>query len=214
MRAVSAVESPSRAVCAGLLLCGVVALSSCLMSRPALAGSCDTDNIDSYPPEPVAQCAQGQMTVEVGGLVQCDANLERMATLGADAYAAKGNPAAAEYAGPMGGFFKVPSETPNLAGLCAVSCLKLPLGTEIVDARAVTTTAASKSTPARRVYAVPREEVAAGDAAYISRIIVAKSTIGPLVCMAVANMHNRAADQGFNFYAYYVSSPEWPVGQQ
>lgn len=195
-------------------ICATLAFAVCLVSRPAWAGACDTANIDDYPPEPIAQCAEAEMTAEIGGTARCDDDLERMATTGADAYAANGNPAAAEYAGPMGGFFNVGRENQSPAGVCAVSCLKLPLGTEIIDTRAATTTAATKTTPARRIYTTPREEVVAGDAPYISRIIVAKSTIGPLVCMAVANLQNRAPDQGFKFYAYYVSSSEWPAGQQ
>lgn len=194
--------------------CAALAFAACPISQSAWAGGCDTANIDGYPPEPVAQCAEAKMTVETGGMARCDGDLERMAATGADAYAAKGNPAAAEYAGPMGGFFKVAGADPSPAGVCAVSCLKLPLGTKVVDARAATTTAASKSTPKRRVYANPSEEVVPGEATYISRIIVAKSTIGPLVCMAVANWQNRAEDQDFSFYAYYVTPPEWPAGQQ
>lgn len=154
------------------------------------------------------------MTLETGGLAPCDGDLQRMASVGADAYAANGNPAAEEYVGPMGGFFEAPVNSQRPAEVCAVSCLKLPKGAEILDARASTTTAEPKSTRVRRVYSIAREEVVASDVPYVSRIIVATSSIGPLVCMAVANLHNRASDQRFNFYAYYVNASEWPAGPQ
>jgi hypothetical protein len=170
------------------------------------AAACDTADIESYPTEPVAQCIEAKVTVEIGGMARCDGDLERMATTGADAYAAKGNAAAAGYAGPMGGFFNADTASP--IGVCAVSCLKLPIGSKIADARAATTIAASKNTPRRRVYATPHKKVVSGEGTYIATIVIAQSTIGPLVCMAVANWQNRAADQEFTFYAYYVCPPE------
>ena len=75
------------------------------------------------------------MTVEIVGMALCDADLQHMASVGADAYAANGNPAAAEYAGPMGGFFDAPHRDRSPAGVCAVSCLKLPKGAEAIDAQ-------------------------------------------------------------------------------
>lgn len=189
-----------------------LAFAGSLTWQAAQAAACDTASIDGYPPAPVAQCVEAKMTVGTGGIVRCDGDLEQMATAGADAYAAKGNAVAAEYAGPIEGFFKVDAADPQ--GACAVSCVKLPIGTEIVDARAATTTPASKNAPRHSVYAIPREEVVPGESTYISRIIVAQSTIGPLVCMAVANWHNRAADQEFTFYAYYLAPPERAAGQQ
>lgn len=184
----------------GLLAIGV----ACLAWDSAAA--CDTATIESYPPEPVAQCLESKITLEVGGTARCDDNLEQMATAGADAYAAKGNAAAAGYAGPMGGFFD--SQTTSLVGVCAISCLKLPIGSVVADARAVTTVAASKDAPERRVYVAPHSDAMVGEAPYLSSIIVAQSTIGPLVCMAFANWQNRPANQQYMFYAYYISPPE------
>ena len=191
---------------------GVLLLAACLLvAQSAAATACDTADIDNYPPAPAAQCAEAKITVEVGGMARCDGDLARMATSGADAYAAEGNTAAGEYTGPIGGFFK--AETTDPANICAVSCLKLPTGAEIVDTRAATTTAASKGELERRVYTTVNQTVTPGTATYVSSIIVAQSTIGPMVCMAVANWQNRGA-QEFTFYAYYVIPPESPAGQQ
>ncbi|CAN1721909.1 protein of unknown function [Hyphomicrobium sp. 1Nfss2.1] len=188
--------------CIALALVAVFAPQS-----PAVA-ACDTAGIDGYPAEPVAHCAEAEITAEGGSMAGCDGNLEEMATTGANAYAAKGNLAAADYAGPIGGFFDTAAERENPTNACVVSCLKLPLGSKIVETRAATTTAASQTTPMRRVYAVPRKSMLPGNAAYISKIIVVESTIGPVVCMAVANWQNRPADQGFRFYAYYEALAE------
>lgn len=191
-----------------------LAITVCIIAASSAAAACDTANIEGYPPEPAAQCAEAEMTVEVGGMTPCHGDLQRMASVGANAYASNGNPAAAEYVGPMGGFFDAPLRDQSPAGVCAVSCIKLPKGAEIIDTRASTTTADAKSMRVRRVISTAREEVVASDAPYVSRIIVATSSIGPLVCMAVANLHNRTPDQRFDFYAYYVNSSEWPAGPQ
>lgn len=192
----------STSTCIALAIVALLAAQS-----PAIA-ACETTGIDGYPAEPVAHCAEAEITADSGSMARCDANLEEMATTGANAYAAKGNLAAAEYAGPMGGFFDTAAERESPANACVVSCLKLPLGSKIVDTRAATTSAASQTSPMRRVYAVARKSPLPGDAAYISRIIVVDSTIGPVVCMAVANWQNRPADQGFRFYAYYEALAE------
>lgn len=180
----------------------------CLASSGTVAGACETAGIEAYPPEPAAQCAEAKVTLETGGVARCDGDLEKMATAGAEEYAAKGNVAAGEYAGPMGGFFKADADAGSAPGMCAVSCLKLPVGSAIVDARAATTVPASGNAVRQRIYATPREEAGTGEAAYISRIVMAHSTIGPLVCMAVGNWKNKAPDQEFMFYAYYAADEE------